>query len=370
MAAILRFALYTSLLLYVLSAAHGSKCLAADACVSALSRGERCIPIQVPLSAVPPTLPQEGFLLVKLRYGVYSVRVGPYLMLVLYHNRRLIVIDFPAILNQAPTGARTPLEAAVIRVIGSSTPRRIDMVYSHRHLDHIAGALRFHTFARHKFPDARLVVWGSKQTARFIRTGSGSMPPIPTAPITHKWTVLHVSRALSLRLRIVAGHTEDDVLAHVPPTAHSGGVAHLVDFITPGFAPFLRFSLATSLREWLSAHDALLSLPIAVFSGGHGRLGNKIDISRSKAYGISVIAALRSAQMSASPEEVARVVPDISKPGTLEFSNNYLAFRAQLDFFGDKCFATVVKEWGCTLGGVVTVARSHCDTVFFANVLE
>lgn len=338
------------------------KCLAGDTI---------CTTLPVPPSSLPPLVAPNSFLLKELRQGVYSYYDGVYFSLILFNKqrRRLAIMDAP---NPAggvlPTGEYL-LNEAIHKVLNGTMLRRTDIVYGHRHIDHIGGAGMVNANLTKTFPKMRVLVWGTSETHRFL--GPRSRLPRVTTFVPRRGRTVNLSRDLELKLIMVRGHTHSDLIGHVLPSRTGAGVAHLTDFVTAGFTPFLDFALVNNLKDYLWSLRRLRSLDFKTFSAGHGRLGNKQDITNTIKYTLDVIRFRQEAAKEVTPMMLAEAgLGRVRDPKAVEFGNGGFAFNVQVNLQANICMRKTIQKYGCLLGSVADFAASHCKEAFFFDLID
>lgn len=335
-------------------------------CLRDLPSGSRCDPIlPVPPESIAPPLRAVGYNLTPLREGVFSYWDGGCFSLILVARRRLVVVDMPdSARSNIPTGSRTRLTAAVEEALDGATPSAIHLVYSHAHFDHIGGAARLARWAAATHPRARVTVWGTASARDLINRSAAPRAVPVTRLVPPTGAVLRVAPRLALSLTVVGGHTEDDLAVHIPPAGpRAPGIVHWVDVVLPGWAPPFTLAITTDVGAFVTAHDAVLRLEWEVFSGGHfTRLGSREDVEVSRAYATDLIEAARSGVAAAAADgALAKAFGRLTTRGTPEFGNVMWAFvNVQRRLEIDACQRTMLRKWGCKLGGVDIVLRDNC----------
>lgn len=256
-------------------------------------------------------------------------------------------------------------------VLGAERPKRLDMVYGHRHLDHIGGAPAYVEFANSRFPGLTTFVWGTAETRRFLARNPASKIPKINVLVGKRGRTVNLDDSLNLKLTVLGGHTQEDLAAHVLPSRDGAGVVHIADFLVPGFAPFLDFSLTSDFFQYLKTQETLLTFDFGVFSGGHWNLGTKKDIRRNIRYTKDVVKFLEEAADEVTPQMFEEEgIANIGDPTKVEFGNLPLAFAITLDLQSKICVRKLIKKYGCVLGGVDLFAASHCKEIFFHNIVD
>lgn len=204
-------------------------------CDREVAAGRSCPLFLVPPRSLPPKMNPEGFLLRKIAPGVYSYLEADYMNVIAVKGRRLAVFDFPA--------GHTKFIKAVRMVLNGVAPYRINMVYGHRHTDHIGGATGFRNWARRTYPRAHIDIWGTRGTFNFLEQRRPKEPR-PNKFVPAAWgRAIYLGPGFTIRLRIIGGHVHDDMMA-IFPMPRAKVFIHLADFVAPRFAQIDSFGFA------------------------------------------------------------------------------------------------------------------------------
>lgn len=318
----------------------------------------------IPGTYADPPPPEKGYVLTALRDAVFHYSDDAYHALIIFEvkRRHLVLVDFPKSANSFGTDGSYRLVTAIKEVMSGVHPRRVDMVYSHRHLDHIGSARIVYRFIRTNFPSAWMRVLATPQAAQFLKLNEAANVPLPTTLVSHLGVNVRLSPSLIVRLFPLSAHTNSDLVLHVLPTRHgsSDGVIHLVDVVSVGEVPFTAFTLTTDLSAYLRAHRAILRLPFTTISTGHGKLGKRKDVSVSLRFALSVIASLRAAAESLTLRQLGGIFGRIANPDDAAFRNGAWALDSVLQLQIRQCVRDMIQMWGCTLSVVDVFAESHC----------
>lgn len=343
-----------------------SLCPAVKKCVFT----DTCGLLPVPRKSIAPPVGPAGYNLKLLRPGVYSWTDGTYYTLIIYRNRRLVLVDVPGFMT-AFRGDEYLLNTGTMDVLGEETPKRLDIVYSHRHIDHIGGAPIFLTFMQTKFPGLKTFVWGTEETRDFLAQNEESKIPKLSSIIRKKGASIKLEKSLDLKFVVLGGHTDSDVAVHVLPSRKDPGVMYFADFVIPGFVPFFDFSLTTNLLGYIKAQEALLKFDFEIFVPGHWNLGTKQDIFQNLRYTRDVIKFRREAAAEVTPQQLAASgFGRIGDPKALEFGNRPLAVKLLLDLQSKICVRKLITKYGCELAAADLFAPSHCKVAFFFDIFE
>jgi glyoxylase-like metal-dependent hydrolase (beta-lactamase superfamily II) len=206
-------------------------------------------------------------------------------------GERVLVVDTRGDARQG-----SELAAAVRAVTGLS----LAVVVTHAHFDHCFGTAAFlpcpvfaHPRCRATLAvtaDAQRAEWaahyrdhGDPATADALET---THPPLPDHAVDPETTLDLGGRAVALR-HLGAGHTDHDLVVHVPDAA----VVFAGDLVEQGAPPDLGDAV---LAEWPATLDALLALRPAVVVPGHGDPVDAAFVTAQRAE-VAEVAALHAA---------------------------------------------------------------------------
>lgn len=360
---------FLGLLLLSLTSAR-EICEPVRTCVRALRRGRECPLLPVPEANLQGPLPAQGFELQEIRPGVFSYNDRVYFSMIIYRDDRLVLIDFPESSGSVTADGEYLVLTAAMQVLNGSIPMRIDMIYSHRHLDHIGRAGFVKDNVEELFPDAKIRIFGTRETVEFLSRPEMSRVPAPNVIVGRSGRAIEIAPQLQLNLTIFGGHTRQDLVSLIPPSDEGVGVLHYVDMVTPNSAPFIDFGLNPDLGRYLEAQREVLELDWTVFSPGHGSLGSKSDIRRNIRYTEFVINAAATAGASVPPEEFARIDSLLSDPSAVQFGNAAWATISRIQLLVDVCARRVIRRWGCILSGVDVFVPTHCKEAILFNTID
>ena len=287
----------------------------------------------------------------------------------MYKNSHLAIIDFPETLSSvAPDGSYLLLRG-IRQIVGDREVKWVEMIYSHRHRDHIGQARMTHEFLRAEYDGVGISVWSSDGTAAYLATRPAGNHVLPDEIVAKTERIVNVG-GVQIKLSQLKGHTEDGLLALILSPKSGDGIAYYADLSTPGSVPFYGFGFTHNLTTYQSTHRELLRHPFRHYISGHGRVGDKRDLSTNLQYTRSV---LRQARKSATLFDTARLQETATKvftPGTIEFGNGALLFSEVVRLRVAFCVRKTIRRWGCHLTGVDLFAESHCLTAGFFVTVE
>ncbi len=183
------------------------------------------------------------------------------------YNNLLLIGDDGAILVDAPPsyGAR------LIPTIRSITPLPItQLIYSHEHVDHIAGAGALK-------PTPEIVA--SAATAAVLARRRDPNRPQPTRIVAKQERL----RLQGIPIELISqppSHSLDTTFIIAPDE----GVLVAVDLVYPGWMPYKNLGVAIDIPGVVQAHRAMLKLPFTTLVAGHvDRPGTREDVEVSLA---------------------------------------------------------------------------------------
>eukprot|EP00448_Togula_jolla_P011580 CAMPEP_0170604320 /NCGR_PEP_ID=MMETSP0224-20130122/19359_1 /TAXON_ID=285029 /ORGANISM="Togula jolla, Strain CCCM 725" /LENGTH=361 /DNA_ID=CAMNT_0010929213 /DNA_START=42 /DNA_END=1124 /DNA_ORIENTATION=+ len=312
-------------------------------CILKLDQGKECELLPVPERSRLPLLPTgSNFTLTRLRSNIWSFSDGVYISLIIVQRRaeRLTLID-------VPESSGLLLKTALEELLKGTKPKRIDIIYSHGHYDHIGGGMDFYQYAKEKYPGAETVIWGTAETRRFIEVSKSKRAPLPDVIIGKEGAVLELRPRLHLHMTIVGGHMSEDLLVFIPRDGEQKAIAMLVDIIFPHWSPWPNLALTADTRSYLQAHHNLLKYDFDIFVGGHLRLGSKDDVRDNLRWLEDLLeTGAASLAESTSEEFAAAGFGRLFDPSALESGNIWWAFVDVVQKTRvDKCYRTMLEKW-------------------------
>lgn len=347
-------------------------CDIAKRCVALLEKGKECPLFPMVPGSIAEQPGSDGFHLKRLQQSVYFYSDVQYHALIVWEasQKRLLVVDFP----RGPTSfnqSGTPfLVLATKSALNGRVPLVVDLVYSHRHLDHIGAAVPYFQFVKSSFPAATINVWGTLETKNFLLQHDSMPAPVPTKIIS-RTTAIRISKRLTIKFFILGGHTNSDLLVYIPPSyGNNDGIAYFVDVISPREVPFSGFTLTIDLKRYIDVHKKLLQLPFKFFISGHGRIGNRRDIRINLQYTNFVVNSIKKAAANLSPGEIQKLQSRVADPNDVAFGNGVWSFISIINLQVQRCKKDTIREWGCKLSAVDVFAESHCKTAAFYLLVD
>lgn len=360
------FFIFAALLLATTAAP--TTCPALQKCIPNLPDSPPSCPL-FPLNTLPRTIRPVGYNLIPLREGIYSFDDGAYLSLIIYRGVRLVLTDFPDYTSAVHPDGSTKLISAIAEAVAGGVVKYVDMIYSHRHRDHIRRAGIVMEYLQKTYPDVKVNIFGSAETRKFL-SENGAKIPIPNKKVGRNGKRISLPDGTTIMLIIFGGHTMSDIATYILPTPKDGGVLHYVDVITPRNAPFLSFGVTSDMTGYVKAHEKVLQLEFEYFSGGHGDVGSKKDVMINLEYVNFVVKSATESLHDFDKTKLRELVLKVRTPGTPEFGNGALVLAETIRLQSEACYRKVLIEWGCVLNVVDVLAMSHCRTAVIHGNIE
>lgn len=361
------------LLLSSVSIGQARNCSEVSECVEFLKDGKQCPILRVPKKSFIQPVPFGEYRLTQLRSGVWMYNDGTYLTLLLRKGTHLVMIDFPDSDNSnKPNGSKTRLTDAAEEVLEGVIPSKVDLVYSHAHFDHIAAVSLVRKYMRKMYPSAKVLVWGTEEARQLVEDSVTKRALIPDHFVGKSGRTISIGKELSLEMRILGGHTQNDLLLYIPRFKKEAAVAMYVDTIFPGWSPPFDLGLSQSIGRYIAAHEYVLKLDFDFLVPGHLVPAKRRDVVRSLRFVKDLISAAKVAleKLPGKPLSVMGI-QKVSNPSAPEFGNLWYAFitqtrEAQIDI----CEQIIIEKWGCRLAGLDITARGNCFAALTYRIEE
>ncbi len=285
---------------------------------------------------------QRPYTIQRLTDRVYWVEVAGYESTVLVGDQGVMVID-------APCCGRVPAYLAAIRELTDLPVTTL--VYSHYHLDHVAGANEYLSDAESAGRSLSIVA-NSSTSAQIEKFGNKIPPPTEIVSVP-RGTFEFEGRKVVMGTP-PSGHTVDNSWILL----EEDRVLHSVDLVHPGVLEFMNFGVAEDLDGYEKSVRELLTLEWDFLCAGHSNVGNQADVQLVLDY----LADIRryTGQAMASTEFQPFV-----QEGTI-FYEWIAGFR---DAVIDKTVSLMQPRWAQYTGFDVVI-RSHAERMFFETYLH
>jgi glyoxylase-like metal-dependent hydrolase (beta-lactamase superfamily II) len=303
---------------------------------SAPSLPDYVSPLPQVKAKAPVIDPRKGYVVQELKPEVYMITEGAYESVFVTTGKGVVLFD-------APPSFATHISEAV-----AETTREpiVELVYSHMHVDHIAGAgiiLRQH-------PGIRILA--EEGTADFLREMQDPQRPVPTLVFQDHYTLKLGS--LTANMKVGHWHTpEGDLLITIPDKR----VIIAIDAFSAGATPFMNFDLTLNMHQYLKFLDQLESMDYdLIVPGHHGTPATKQDVETAKSYVTDVVNIMSRILQENHKPLIERAV---RKYGP---ENKWAISSALIDSEINECAPEITARWVGKLEGVDIWAASHCRT--------
>jgi glyoxylase-like metal-dependent hydrolase (beta-lactamase superfamily II) len=284
-----------------------------------------------------PVDPKKGYLVKEVKPGVFVITDGMYQSAFVTTGQGVILFDAP------PTFAQH-IQQAVADV--TKEPIR-QIVYSHSHLDHIAGT----ELLLKKIPD--LVIIAERGVSDFLKEKNDPRRPVPTTIFVGKKTL--TAERVRIELKRGDWHSnEGDLFIYIPDKKF----LMAIDTLAAGYVPFMNFDLTANFHKYLKVFDELLAYDFDVLVPGHlTSLATREDVLLSKAYTLDVYKTVK--RIHDGTDQVKEFAAAAEK---YTWDNKFALFRTVLDDIIDKSFEEIRARWIKKLAAVDVWGRSQCRT--------
>ena len=279
--------------------------------------------------------PQKGYLVKQVRPDVYVITDGIYQSAFVTTGKGVILFD-------APESFARHIVKAVKEVTDEPI---VQLVYSHAHLDHVAGA----GLLVKRLP--KLAIVAEADTAAFLREKKDPRRPIPTSTFKHQRTLK--LGAMTVELKKGQWHSpEGDLFIYLPGRKF----LMAIDTLAAGHVPFMDFDLSTNMHAYLKVFDQLLSYDFDVLVPGHlTYLADRQDVQMTKDYALDVYKTVK--RIHDGTDQMGVMSAAAKK---YSWDNKFAVFRTLLDGVVEQCGAEIQARWIDKLAGVDVFGASHC----------
>ncbi len=262
------------------------------------------------------------------------------------YNNLVLVGDHGLVLCDAPPSYGTRLTAALRQI--SDLPVT-HLLYSHEHVDHIAGAGAI---------TPRPEIIASEATAVQLRRRADPARPVPTRTVrNHEVVTLQ-----GMPVEIVTGppaHCIDTTYIRVP----GEGLLMAVDLIYPGWMPYKNLGDSIDLPGVVEAHETMLAMDWRTLVAGHvDRTGTREDVEVS-------LELYRDLAESAQRQYAALSFPQYlaATPSPLTSWERHELYETELV---KRMVADVRPRWINRLKGVDTYLADNCWAMLETLVVQ
>jgi glyoxylase-like metal-dependent hydrolase (beta-lactamase superfamily II) len=279
--------------------------------------------------------PQKGYLVKQVKPDVYVITDGLYQSAFVTTGKGVILFDAPESFAQH-----------IVKAVAEVTREPIvQLVYSHAHLDHIAGA----GLLVKQVP--KLTIVAEADTAAFLRDKKDARRPLPTSTFKSQRTLK--LGTMTVELKKGQWHSpEGDLLIYLPGRKF----LMAIDTLAAGHVPFMDFDLSTNMHAYLKVFDQLLSYDFDVLVPGHlTYLADRQDVQMTKDYALDVYKTVKRIHDGTDQMKVMSQAAQ-----KYSWDNKFAIFRTLLDGVVSQCASEIQGRWIDKLAGVDVFGASHC----------
>jgi glyoxylase-like metal-dependent hydrolase (beta-lactamase superfamily II) len=295
------------------------------------------VPLLPEVKAKAPVIdPHKGYIVKELKPGVFMITEGAYESAFITTGKGVVLIDAP------PSFAQHIVQA----VAETTSEPIVELIYTHVHVDHIAGA----GLILKQVPNMEILA--EEGTAEFLREMQDPHRPIPTRTFKDRYTL----QLGSLTANMQVGHwhsPEGDLLITIPDKK----VVIAIDAFSSGATPFMGLDLTMNMHEYLKLFDRLLSMDFDVMvPGHHSTPATHEDVQIAKSY---VTDVYKTVARILAEDHSALKARAVRKYGA---ENGWAVASVLIDSEVDQCAKEIKDRWVKKLEGVDIWAASHCRT--------
>jgi glyoxylase-like metal-dependent hydrolase (beta-lactamase superfamily II) len=278
--------------------------------------------------------PAKGYLVKEIKPDVYVITDNGYQSVFVTTGQGVILIDAPPTLASHIKQAAAEVTKEPIR----------KLIYSHAHVDHIAGAALLKDI-----PNLEIIA--EKGVADFLKEMKDSRRPVPTKTFVDHTKINFGTAEIELTKKQYHSD-EGDLFIYFPKKK----ILMAVDTLAPGYVPFMNFDLTTNMHEYLKVFDELLAYDFDVLVTGHlTSLGTRQDVIDTKNYAMDVYQTVKRIHNSADQSKMAMDIVKEYGP-----DNKFLIFDRIIQPIVDQSYEEIRPRWIDKLAGVDIYGRSHC----------
>ncbi len=271
--------------------------------------------------------------------GFYWVTDGAYSTMFAVSSEGVIACDAPPTLGEN-----------YLRAIAEVTDKPVRyLVYSHEHVDHIAGS--------HLFPATAKVV-ANRRTAELLASRQDRRRRSPDIVYDNEYVLELGDKRLDLSWRGI-NHCVDNTFIF----ARKQKILMFIDVIYPGWMPYKNLGVAVDVPGFVAAHRTALSFDFDTLVAGHvSRPGTREDVTVQLEFLRDLAAACERAYAQLSfPQFLAR--HHSGKPGW-DLHNDYESALV------DRVAAEVGPRWRNRLQGFDAYFKDNCWAMLETFVVQ
>jgi glyoxylase-like metal-dependent hydrolase (beta-lactamase superfamily II) len=276
----------------------------------------------------PAIDPAKGYRLQELGRGLYMITNNAYQSMFLVYGSGVVVVDAPP-----------DYSAKIPRAVAEVTDQPIThVIYSHSHVDHIAGTAGL---------GGSPIIIAHEETLRLLRRAADPRRPLPSVTFSDRYTLRVGDQILELSYHGNA-HEPGNIFILAPAQR----TLMVVDVIFPGWMPWRRFALAQDLPGYFEQVEEIGRLDWDTLVGGHvARTGTQADVALQAEFNRDVKAAAASA--------LATTQPGLGLDPA-DTDNPWAGFDNYIDRVAARCVSTLTSKWSPKLAAFDAFIWDQC----------
>ena len=286
--------------------------------------------LPVPQDARGPAVDSaKGYRLEELGNGLYMITDNVYQSMFMIYETGVVVVD-------APPG----YAAHIVEGIREVTDQPIThLIYSHSHVDHIAGAN-----ALGHIP----IIIAHEETKRLLSRAQDPNRPLPTVTFGDRYSLKVGSQRLELSYHGDA-HEPGNIFIYAPAQQ----TLMVVDMVFPGWMPWRRFAVAHDIPDYFAQMEDIRNIPFKTLVGGHvARAGTHADVDRQ----IAFLEALKAAATTALA--ATKLAEGLDEKIARE--NPWAVFDDYIDRVVIRCVNELTPTWSSQLAAYDVYIWDQC----------
>jgi glyoxylase-like metal-dependent hydrolase (beta-lactamase superfamily II) len=223
----------------------------------------------------------------------------------------------------------------------------VKLVYSHMHVDHIAGAgliLR---------QNPKIEIIAEEGVAKSLREQNDPNRPVPTEVFKDHETLT----VGSMRAELKVGHWHSptgDLFIYLPDAK----VLMAVDAMSSGSVPFMGLDLTMNMDAYLKVFDQMLDYDFEVLvPGHHSNPSTRDDVDLVKDYVTDIYATIKRIHEADHKPLLAAAVHKYGR------ENSYPIASVLINSEVQQCAKEISGRWMAKLDNVDVWAASHCQAM-------
>jgi glyoxylase-like metal-dependent hydrolase (beta-lactamase superfamily II) len=285
--------------------------------------------LDVPSFAKGPAIdPAKGYRTQTLGADLYMITDGAYQSMFMAYENGVVVVD-------APPSYASRIPQAIAEVTDKPITH---LVYSHFHVDHIAGA---------KSLGGRPVIIAHKETNRLLARDHDPNRPLATITFDDQYRLSVGSQVLELSYHGTA-HAPGNIFIYAPKQR----TLMVVDVIFPGWMPWRRLAVAQDIPEVFAQVRKISTWDFDTLVGGHvARTGTRDDVTTQLAFMEDLRNAAETALKTTTPGEGLN--------GS-DRTNPWAVFDHYIDRVALTCVNQMTPKWSSRLAAYDVYIWDQC----------